>query len=124
MYHQTPSDTLSDPILDPIKVLGFLQDLRVGTVFRMTLVEELAGELRKNGSVQRIIEDDEVAVEWRKAARAAARSLGRPVETLRSGRVTVAALRDWPANELEEQLHAARLRRVMDAMSLKLPVES
>lgn len=82
----------------------------------MDSVEQLAKELRLNGSVQRIIEDDAEAAEWRKTARAAARLLRRKVETLRSGRVTVAALRDWPANELEEQVTDARMRTVMDRM--------
>lgn len=83
----------------------------------MDSVESIAKELRLNGSAQRTIEDDAEAAEWRKTARAAARTLGRKVETMRTGRVTVAALRDWPANELEEEVHQAKLRNIMNRMA-------
>ncbi|WDH77904.1 hypothetical protein PTQ19_10260 [Microbacterium esteraromaticum] len=83
----------------------------------MDSVEQLTKELRLKGGAQRAIEDDAEAAEWRKRARAAARALGRPVETARCGRVTVAALRDWPANELEAEVHQAKLRNAMDRMA-------
>lgn len=85
----------------------------------MDSVEQLAKELRLNGGVQRMIDDDVEAAEWRSNARAAARLLGRKVETARSGRVTIAALRDWPANELEQQVADARTRNVMERMNAK-----
>lgn len=83
----------------------------------MDSVDDLARELRKSGGAQRSIEDDAEATEWRKLAHAAARKLGRPVETVRAGRVVVAALRDWPANELERELDNVRMRNVMNRMA-------
>ncbi|HWU31043.1 MAG TPA: hypothetical protein VN041_18325 [Microbacterium sp.] len=82
--------------------------------------EEIMREMRLNGGAQRVIEDDIEAAEWRKVARAAARRLGRPVETMRAGRIVVAALKDWPGNELEHQLNQAQMRNVMERMSQHL----
>ncbi|AXA97573.1 hypothetical protein [Microbacterium sp. PM5] len=80
----------------------------------MGRVEQIKKELRLNGSVQVSIVDDDEAEEWRRDARRAARELGRPVETIRHRSIVVAALRDWPANELEEEVTQAKLRTVMN----------
>jgi len=76
-------------------------------------VDQIVRELRTRGSAQVKLEDDAEAAEWRRDARAAARRLGRPVETLRYGSIVVAALKDWPANELERQVHNARMRSAL-----------
>lgn len=98
--------------------------LRRRYVRSMESVEEIAHEMRRTGSAQRTIEDDVEAAEWRKLARAAARGLGRPVETMRAGRVVVAALKDWPANELERELLHAQMRSIMNRMSLPFETET
>lgn len=79
----------------------------------MDQVDQIVRELRTRGSAQVKLEDDAEAAEWRRDARAAARRLGRPVETLRYGSIVVAALKDWPANELERQVHNARMRSAL-----------
>lgn len=79
----------------------------------MSLIDELREALRSQGAAQATITTDEEADEWRRAARSAARGLSRPVETTRVGHVAIAALRDWPANELERQVTDARVREVM-----------
>jgi hypothetical protein len=78
----------------------------------MDEVEELASQLRRNGSVQVTVATDEEADAWRKSARSAARRLGRPVETVQNRHVVVVALRDWPANELEQQVFDAKMQNV------------
>jgi hypothetical protein len=84
------------------------------------LIEELRTELAATGSIGRSIEQLPVSVqEWRKAARSAARQLGRPVQTIAStdhGMVW-ARLSDWPANDAEEAIHEQQLRAAMDAVS-------
>lgn len=80
----------------------------------MELTDEIEAQLRRRGHLQANVETDEQADAWRKAARAAARRLGRPVETLQHRHVVVAALRDWPANELEEQVQDAALRSAVN----------
>jgi len=53
--------------------------------------------------------------EWRRLARAAARALGRPVQTVIVQNVEVAAvLRDWPATPDEQATHWAAMRRAID----------
>lgn len=56
--------------------------------------------------------------EWRKIARAVARQMGRPVETVASENRAWAVLRDWPADPREEAIQEAALRRAADAMDL------
>lgn len=88
----------------------------------MTLEDDLVAELRKRGSTPALdVDSAEQAAEWRAAARAAGRTLGRPVETygkeIADGAYLVSAwLTDWPANELEEQVTEARMRRVVNQM--------
>lgn len=87
-----------------------------GYVGNVDQVDHIVRKLRTRGSVQVSIEDDAEAEQWRRDARAAARRLGRPVETVRYGSIVVAALRDWPANELERQVHNARMRSALSKM--------
>lgn len=56
--------------------------------------------------------------EWRKLARAAARELGRPVETVAHDQRAWAVLRDWPANDEERVVHEAAMRDAMSKISL------
>jgi hypothetical protein len=78
-----------------------------------TLVTEIAAQLRRHGSARSNPGDSTLV--WRPAARAAARSLGRPVETIEHNGVAHAALRDWPANELEREINQKALRRAVIA---------
>lgn len=79
------------------------------------LVDAISEQLRLRGSARS--SPGEPAGPWRSAARAAARSLGRPVETIEHGGIAHAALRDWPANELEEQIQRKALRRAVEAVA-------
>lgn len=78
------------------------------------LVGDIEAQLRRRGHMQVNVATDEEADQWRKAARAAARRLSRPVETLQHRHIVVAALKDWPANELEQQVRDAELRNVIN----------
>jgi hypothetical protein len=79
--------------------------------------DEIETALRRRGHIQVEVATDEDADEWRKAARAAARRLGRPVETLQHRHIVVAALKDWPANELEQQVQDAALRNAVNRIA-------
>lgn len=71
-------------------------------------------QLQSTGSARAVLADVAVsAAEWRSLARAAARELGRGVQTLNEGDAVSAHLRDWPANAEEEQTLHARMRRAM-----------
>ncbi|MBF4570874.1 hypothetical protein ITJ57_19065 [Plantibacter sp. VKM Ac-2880] len=71
-------------------------------------------QLQHTGSARAVLADVAVsAPEWRSPARAAARELGRSVQTLNEGDVVSAHLRDWPANAKEEQILQARMRRAV-----------
>ena len=77
--------------------------------------------LAEYGSVDQRVEDSPVSPSvWRKLARAAARELGRPVQTLEFSGLLHASLRDWPANADEEAIHQAAMRRAMNG--LKIPI--
>lgn len=80
----------------------------------MDVVDEIETQLRRRGHMQVSVATDDEADQWRKAARAAARRLSRPVETIRHKHVVVAALKDWPANELEQQIQDAALRKYIN----------
>ncbi|WP_141013164.1 hypothetical protein [Nocardioides sambongensis] len=60
---------------------------------------------------------------WRRAARRAARSLGRPVQTVlvEDGAAAAAMLRDWPASPAERAQHQAAMRRVVDRAAAAQP---
>lgn len=79
------------------------------------ILAELTDTLRRLGSVQIDIADATVPpVEWRRIARIAARSLGRPVQTLMAYDQLVAILMDWPASAEERRIHDARLRAAVN----------
>ena len=80
------------------------------------LIDQIKRQLRLQGSAQAAVESDDQADEWRSAARAAAREMGRPVETVQSEHVVAASLKDWPANELEEEVHRARLHNAIASL--------
>lgn len=86
----------------------------------MDSMEEIASQLRRRGLVQRTMATDAEAVEWRDRAREAARRLGRPVQTTQGGRVVVAVLKNWPANELERQLDHIRIANAIKRMRIPI----
>lgn len=79
-------------------------------------------QLRKHGGVGASAEDlGEWGVtpqRWQALAGAAARELGRPAQTFRTGDGVWAQLSAWPANELEQQLLRERLRRAVEGVAL------
>ncbi|MFK4806767.1 hypothetical protein ACI3KX_12970 [Microbacterium sp. ZW CA_36] len=81
----------------------------------MGLEEDIRRDLKRQGHSELRTTDEAFAGEWRAAARAAARALGRPVETMRAGVVVIAQLKDWPANELEKQLESEQMNNAMRA---------
>ena len=87
----------------------------------MDSVEEIASQLRRHGLAQHTTATDAEAVEWRDRAREASRNLGRPVQTTQGGRVVVAVLKDWPANELERQLDESRIANAIKRMRIPTP---
>jgi hypothetical protein len=83
------------------------------------LQKALRDLLAADGSVDQRVEDSPVSPsEWRKLARAAARDLERPVQTLEFRGLLHASLRDWPANAVEEAVHQTAMRRAMNALKL------
>ena len=80
----------------------------------MDQVEKITRQLRTRGGAQETIPDDAAAEQWRKDARTAARTLRRPVQTVRFADQVAASLRDWPANELERQVTDAALQNAMN----------
>lgn len=60
----------------------------------MGLEDDIGRDLKRQGYSQTRTEDDAVAHRWRTSARAAARALGRSVETTRAGAVVLAQLKD------------------------------
>lgn len=86
----------------------------------MALIDDIQKDLRTTGSSQARVDTDDEADQWRRAARAAARRLGRPVQTLQQEHVVVAALRDWPANELERGVTDAKMRSAMNKLAISL----
>jgi hypothetical protein len=84
------------------------------------LREAIAAQLRSTGGATTKVSDIRVSLEeWRKLARAAARQLGRPVETLATETRAWASLTDWPSNPEERDVHEAAMRRAIN--SVKLP---
>lgn len=78
------------------------------------LIDAIAAQLRRQGSARS--DPGEPTIAWRTAARAAARQLGRPIETIEHGGLAHAALRDWPANDLERQIEQKAMRRAINAV--------
>ena len=54
----------------------------------------------------------------RRQARAAARTLGRPVQTLAHGDTAWAVLKDWPRDAEEQRIRDEKVRQTMAAMSI------
>jgi hypothetical protein len=91
--------------------------LQFRTADTSTLRAALKQLLSSTGSVEQRIEDSQFSPSvWRSVARAAARELGRPVQTLEMHGILHASLRDWPANTDEEAIHEAALRRAMNGL--------
>lgn len=71
------------------------------------------------GSASARISDLEVSADaWRKAARTAGRSLGRPVQTVEGDGMVHAVLRDWPATDVERAKHDAAMRAAINSVTL------
>jgi hypothetical protein len=89
------------------------------------LVGQLRQELAAVGAVHCDLAKLTVEVEhWRRAARRAARYLGRPVRTGAAASGVWAALTDWPATETERARHRERRRAVEAAAQLHLDDQS
>ncbi|MCK3769779.1 hypothetical protein MZK47_08875 [Microbacterium aerolatum] len=87
------------------------------------LDESLRVQLSATGSAVADVDTLTVSpARWRAAARAAARSLGRPVKTIAAGHHLHAILTDWPADDREQQIHDAALRAVVDAIASPISV--
>lgn len=86
----------------------------------MALIDDIQKDLRMTGSAQAHVDTDDEADQWRSAARAAARRLGRPVQTFQERHVVIAALRDWPANELERGVTDAKMRAAVNKIAIEL----
>lgn len=87
----------------------------------MAQIDDIKKDLARKGGAQSNILDEVSAEQWRRDARAAARALGRPVQTIRHDGVVAAVLRDWPSNELETEIHRAAMRRAVNATALTMP---
>ena len=86
------------------------------------VLAEVTEALRRNGSIQVDVADITMNPrEWRRIARAAARSLGRQVQTFSARDQVVAVLKDWPATPEEERDQAQRLRAAVNAASGTVP---
>jgi AcrR family transcriptional regulator len=59
------------------------------------------------------------AAEWRRLARAAGRSIGRPVRTYAGPDGPVAALHDWPVDDVERTIHERALRDAVNGAALE-----
>lgn len=82
------------------------------------LVQDLAANLSRAGSVMAWAGDIQVTPEqWRKAARAAAASIGRKVRTVQAGSSLHAWLPDWPANEAEQEINDRQMREAAQVMA-------
>lgn len=80
----------------------------------------IQGMLVATGSARGDVDELGVTVnEWRKAARAAGRELGRPVQTVAAGRIVHAVLKDWPRDEAEQRIHDAAMRAALNSISLR-----
>ncbi|MFF2486266.1 hypothetical protein ACFVSU_07705 [Microbacterium sp. NPDC058062] len=87
----------------------------------MGLEDDIRRDLKRQGYSQTRTHDDALAHRWRASARAAARALGRPIETTRAGAIVLAQLKDWPANELEQELDTVQLSNAMRAAFARMP---
>ncbi len=82
------------------------------------LIAELEASLSAGGQVNAELSELRLSVDaWRKAARAAARNLKRPVQTITADGRVWAMLRDWPANDEERLVQRKRIRDAANAAS-------
>lgn len=80
------------------------------------LREEIVAELLDKGSATTHVSEIGVPLAaWRKIARAAARQIGRPVETVANEDRAWVALRDWPATPQEEDKQRAAVAAAIHA---------
>ncbi|WP_416444724.1 hypothetical protein AB3K78_15490 [Leucobacter sp. HNU] len=80
----------------------------------------IQGMLTATGSARGDAAELGVTVEaWRKAARAAGRELGRPLQTVASGTIVHAVLKDWPRDEAERRIHDEAMWAALGSISLR-----
>ncbi|MGA0568624.1 hypothetical protein ACO2Q7_14940 [Rathayibacter sp. KR2-224] len=86
---------------------------------RDALILWLRDELAATGSVSQRLGEVTVSMEeWRKAARATGRELGRPVQTLAGADAVHAVLTDWPRDDRERAIHMEALKAAMHGATL------
>lgn len=78
-----------------------------------SLADEIVSELRHQGGTR--TRPGEPTADWRTAARAAARASCRLIETIEHDGIAYAALRDWPAINLEREVNRKALRPAVTA---------
>lgn len=111
------SDEVLDPPLIRLNPMRTIIGLNGKSVNPLTIIIREAFEA--DGSVSQSLKSLTVPVEeWRRIARAVARELGHPVQTVLSPDAVHAVLRDWPANESERRIHEQAMRDVVDAIAL------
>ena len=83
-------------------------------------IDSIKAALSRHGGAEAYVSTPEEAARWRRAARSAARELGRPVQTIvyQSGSTfhVAASLRDFPRTPEEERQREADMREVMAAV--------
>lgn len=79
-------------------------------------IAAMAGQLSADG--QLCAEGLRDVAAWRRQARAAARTLGRPVQTLAHGDTGWAVLKDWPRDAEEQAIRDEKVQQTIAAMSL------
>lgn len=78
----------------------------------------IAEQLRSSGGAMTSASDIRVSLEeWRKLARAAAKQIGRPVETVATETRAWASLSDWPSNSDEQAVHDAAMRAAINSVT-------
>jgi len=104
------------------EVAAFVTDLRRTGLMaqdtaeqRSRILEDLTEQLRDHGSVFVEVSSLTVpVVTWRKLAREASKTLGRPIETAVTGHRISASLRDWPSTPEETAILQRRMRAAIE----------
>lgn len=81
--------------------------------------DTIRAEFKARGTARVDVQYIRVSLEeWRKLARAVAREIGRPVQTVATEGRAWAVLRDWPADDRETHIHEKAMREAMNAAAL------
>jgi len=96
-------------MVEPVRIAHELDGMR----------DRIAADLLNAGSVMVHVGDLSItASEWRAIARAAARKIGRPIETVANETRAWAVLRDWPADDRERAKLDAAITNAVRSISL------